>query len=418
MTKPTNVSHNTRAHAKFAPSAMERTVNCPGWLKLAEGRPEKGATVFTNHGTAAHELCEICLGSGREPAEFEGQVIDLRLEGDARISEENEADGFNAFEVDAEMIDAVQMYLDEIAARDLEDCIVWIEEKLDMTHLDPDCSGTSDALIYNPKTRRLTVGDFKYGQGLAVDAEHNHQLRTYAAGAIRRLHNYAIDEVELLIVQPRAYHRDGPVRSQVLSIVDVRMFEEDIRDAIMAARAENPPLIAGHHCEHFCPNIDTCPAFRQHLTENSGINFGMVEEEPIELPAIEAMDSKRLGMALVNAPRIEKWIKAIKELGKAEAERGNVPEGMKLVHSKQYRKFNKMLDVAEELKKRGCEPDDFQVVKVVSPAQFEKNVGKLRAALLMEGLLDETPPGTTLAPLTDKRPAVTPKGGAFGVVED
>ena len=47
----------------------------------------------------------------------------------------------------------------------------------------PDGFGTGDCIIIADRT--LHVIDFKYGQGVLVEAEHNPQMMLYALGPLR-----------------------------------------------------------------------------------------------------------------------------------------------------------------------------------------------------------------------------------------
>ena len=410
-------NHTERAHAKFAPSSMERTVACPAWVRLARGKRQRGSTVFSNEGSAAHELCDICLTTGRSPAEFDGQVIDLRESGDAKISDDNTADGFNAFRVDGEMIEGVQLYLDTIKARAGVGVEISVEERVDLTFIDPECWGTGDAVLYDPERRHLTIVDFKYGKAKTVAARKNIQLATYAVGAAHRLHNRGVDTLELVIVQPRAHHPEGFVRTYDLEFDELAMFEREIRQAIEKTRDPTLEPVAGEHCA-FCPNADDCPAYAKMIGETCGISFGSVTDEDMDLPAVPSMSSKQLGQVWVNASKLTAWVAAVKRRCTDEALAGTVPEGTKLVAARQTRKFKDPVEARAVFDIEGLTEDQYTVVKLVTPAALEKRLGKVRASEILQGLLDTKPAGLTLVDTSDKRPSVTTPGAAFGVVPE
>lgn len=82
------------------------------------------------------------------------------------------------------------------------DPIVLIEQHLDFSCYVPDGFGTGDAVIVGDGT--LHVIDFKYGQGILVDADDNPQMKLYALGALELFGSlYDIDEVSMTIYQPR-----------------------------------------------------------------------------------------------------------------------------------------------------------------------------------------------------------------------
>jgi hypothetical protein len=62
-------------------------------------------------------------------------------------------------------------------------------------------------------TTTLYLWDFKYGHGI-VEAFENWQLIDYVAGIVDEMRHVPEDRITVVmrVVQPRAYHRDGPVR--------------------------------------------------------------------------------------------------------------------------------------------------------------------------------------------------------------
>ena len=77
-----------------------------------------------------------------------------------------------------------------------------IEQRLDFSDYVPDGFGTGDCVIV--ADRRLHIIDFKYGQGVLVEAEHNPQMMLYALGALHVYDAlYDVDEVSMTIYQPR-----------------------------------------------------------------------------------------------------------------------------------------------------------------------------------------------------------------------
>ena len=85
------------------------------------------------------------------------------------------------------------------------------------------CQGTLDVGAYCPERRTIFIGDLKFGYRF-VDVYENWQLLCYAVG----LQHYLGLESDLdlwfefLIVQPRSYHNEGPVRRWRVRATDVR----------------------------------------------------------------------------------------------------------------------------------------------------------------------------------------------------
>ena len=119
---------------------------------------------------------------------------------------------------------------------------------------------------------RLSVIDLKYGAGVPVEVEDNPQLLYYGLGALLANKQWKPHEVEVVIVQPRCPHPDGPVRSQVLQVVDLLEFAADLVEAVKRTEEASEQhatldtlnwmrayLNPGDHCR-WCPAAAICPS--------------------------------------------------------------------------------------------------------------------------------------------------------------
>jgi hypothetical protein len=108
---------------------------------------------------------------------------------------------------------------------------------------------------------RLKVADLKHGHGF-VDAFENYQLLAYAWGAMDEARIDGLAEttllLELTVVQPRNYHRDGPVRTWTLTAADSRGYRNIANAAAHEALGPNPSTRAGPECKH-CTARHACP---------------------------------------------------------------------------------------------------------------------------------------------------------------
>jgi hypothetical protein len=243
------------AHALLAPSAAARWMACPGSVRLTEGRDD-GGSVYSREGSAAHALARHCLETRTDAASYLGRVI-----GEQGFTTQA-ADGDVTFAVTAEMADAVQVYVEAVRPYTaLEDHLI---EATVATPIDTNCFGTLDFGAYDAAARRLTVADLKYGKGVIVEAAGNKQLLTYAAGLLSACRSMpgcdAVDEIELVVVQPRRLHRDGPVRQAIHTIAELEAHVAAARRAAALIERDPPILNAGEHCR-FCRAQSFCPAF-------------------------------------------------------------------------------------------------------------------------------------------------------------
>lgn len=399
-----NEAHSSRAHARLAPSAAHRWIECPGSVRLSDGMPNETSS-FAAEGTAAHELCADVLMGGGPAADRLGQYVDVKTAKIVDTPEDTDEEN-RFFEITEEMADAVEMYASHVLGlvRSPDD-LVDVEQRLDMTHLHPGIFGTGDATVFQVDEQHLHVCDFKYGKGVAVDADRNPQLLLYAAGAARRMHNARIAKLTVHIVQPRAPHPKGPIRSYEIDLLDLFEFEFDLAKAAAATDSPDAPFAAGDWCR-FCPAQPVCPTVRGARLSAAAAEFGDIGE-PIALPPPERLSDDRLGLLLKEADQIGNYVKAVQEYAHTQALAGQLPAGFKLVAKRAVRKWLNE-DVAKaRLLDLAIEP--FEAPKLKSPAKVESHFpGKNKAERqkAMADLVEAKSSGTNLVPSEDPRPAV------------
>ena len=178
--------------------------------------------------------------------------------------------------------------------------------------------------------------------------------------------------------------------------IDLIDFAADIYYA--AKRTEDPdaPLVPGDHCR-FCPGAGTCPAIHKKALALAKTEF---------TPAL-SYDPVKLSETLNMLPAMEAWIKSVREFAYREADHGRVPPGFKLVAKRATRKWKLHEDeIASALFNANVPLDLVFEKKLLSPAQIEKFLSKDQKKVL-QSLVSAESSGSTLAPETDKRPALT-----------
>ena len=378
-------------HSKIGASTCERWWNCPGSVALVASVPQQPQSPFAQEGTNAHALAEHCLRTNSDAIEWIGCVIPN-----------------HEFEVTQEMADAVQVYLDTIrndmAQYDVHPSDLKIEHKFHLAHIDKDAFGTNDANLPVFLTR-LIVYDYKHGQGVAVDAEENKQGLYYALGAVQ---GEEFDEVEIVIVQPRAIHRDGPVRRWVITREDLQKFENELRVKVAAAKQKDAKVVAGNWCKKtFCPAMAVCPAVRKEVELCAMVVF---DEDKEELPLMppDKMSPLTLRRLLNAMPLIDEWLKSVWSYAETKANNGEDILGYKLVRGREgHRKWKDEVAVANAVITK-IDPafDPYEKV-LMSPAKLEKALGKKKANELAP-FITRSEGRVMLVPEDDPREEVKP----------
>jgi hypothetical protein len=370
-----------KSHSVLGASSAHRWLACPGSIRLSEGIPKTSST-YADEGTAAHRIAEDCLRSGMDAAKYLGGLIPVN--------------GAN-YEVTREMVDAVQLYLD-LVREDLcaaPGSTIFVEHKFRLNWLYDGLFGTNDTMICEP-FGVLKVYDFKYGAGVPVEADHNPQMMYYALGAAK---GDAYEEVELVIVQPRAPHVEGPVRRFRMSIEELTAWGKDVLlPGAKATEDENAPLNAGEHCR-FCPALAVCPAQKALAVSVAKEVFA---DKPASPPSPDQLTNAELKKILDVSDLIEAWLGACRayvqnllETGRAKS----VDIGYKIVAGKASRSWKD--EKAAESWLSMLLDDEAYTKKLLSPAQAEKLLkGDAKAAV--KELVEEKR-GNTLVPLSDKR---------------
>lgn len=375
---------------------------CPGSIRLSREVPPAPDSPFAIEGTRAHSLAQLSLEKGVEPDFFVG----IEIEG---------------VEITEEMADYVKVFTDY--CRTLGEGMIydgdvkfWIERKFNLAKLNPPgpMYGTADFVAYNHQTRTLHVVDLKYGQGVVVEARGNKQLRYYALGAWLSLEDqFPVESVRMTIVQPRASHPDGVIRSEEILVDELVEYADDLVTAARATLAPDAPLNPGDHCR-FCPASGICPAQRSRALAVAQTEFDVIVEDNPSLPQPEAIPVEQLALVLEKLPILEDWAAAVRGRAQAMLERGQEVPGFKLVAKRANRKWVETArdTVVAVLTNVGVDEGDlYKPSELKSPAQMEKVVGKKKFTELTSGLVSKQSSGYNMVPASDPRPAVNLSAG-------
>lgn len=153
----------------------------------------------------------------------------------------------NGVELTDEIIDGAMFYVDFLDRAGVD----WIiEHQMSATRIHKACGGTPDAFGFRADTATIHVGDLK-GGFIPVDVFPNWQLIGYLAAVLDNFPQWeqAARWVEFTIIQPRAFHRDGPIRTYRTKTVDIYVYFDELRSAAEWAM-NGVEAIAGPQCDN------------------------------------------------------------------------------------------------------------------------------------------------------------------------
>ena len=376
------------AHAKLSASAAHRWMRCAGSPRLSAGIKSE-STYNAAEGTVAHEVAASALNGIQKPQTWLGKKVIIE-------------DKFEV-EVTQEMVDAVNLYVDDIDAEQmpLDKWFVEVDLTPALKRLHEGLGGTADYVRYRPSTKHLKVRDLKYGKGVLVDVEENEQAMIYALGALLTL-KVPCEEVTVVIDQPRAEHPDGRSRPYTFPSYRLLEFADELVTAAKATEAPDALLTPGEKQCRWCPAKPHCPALAEKQTALMANDFAET--------ALEALPPEKLAQALDIVPAVKARIKAIEELAYTRASQGQTIPGYKLVEKRPTRQWKDEAALVAWAIDNAVDPYE---KSVLSPAQLEKRVAealpkgvKKEAKARIEPFVEKVSSGTALVRSDDDRPEV------------
>lgn len=436
-----------KQHAQFSPSGTKKWFKCPGSLAL-EATCENKSSIYAAEGTAAHTLAEWTFKDRSHNARaYLGRVIEI-VESDGQT--------YN-IDVSEDMCAYVQTYVDNVLARieeyklrgEVVDVVIEIEKRVDFSHIvgQPGQFGTADVFVlieYADGNSMLSIEDLKYGQGVAVTAEDNTQLKTYSAAALYEYElTHNVTEVNTVIHMVRKDY----ISEHMYTADEIRDFMEELGEKAEKGREalehfdicggdekfKKAFLRPGEHCKAgFCNARDKCPALASFAMDEIMDDF--VDLETIEgdvkkeaRRAVDKLDSgtvtrEQLAEFMDAADIIDDWLRAVRGRVEAELLAGKEVPGYKLVEGKKgNRAWVSTTDAEDTLKSMRIRQDDMYKKTLITPTQAEKLVkGSVRKWNRIKDLITQSEGKPSVAPLSDNRKAIEiqPVAEDFDVIED
>lgn len=355
-------------------STAKRVINCPGSVALVATMPQQEGSSYANEGSLLHEAIAIVLDTACAPEDMVGF----------------EAHGLTLTQelLERKLLPALNLLNEYDPATKLE---FKTEEVVSFGDLMPGVFGSSD--IVGRLEGRAVILDWKFGDGVMVEAEENMQLMFYAAAALRTpACAWAFDgvtEIDCVIIQPPY------IRVWTTTLDRIAAFERQLVRAVAASGLPKAPLADGDWCK-WCTAKPICP-----------IKTGQLDR--IKQVAMQSIDVDKLASYLAVADDVEDFIKSVRALAHQMLENDMPVPGYKLVAKRATRHWADPTTAQDALIGLGLTKTDVTKTELLSVAQAEKVLKKHKIDLPSD-MVVAVSSGSTLAVETDPRPAVVQIG--------
>jgi hypothetical protein len=355
-------------------STAKRVINCPGSVALVATMPQQEGSSYANEGSLLHEAIAIVMDTGCAPEDMVGfeahgltltdELLERKLKPALALLADYDPQAIMEFEV---------------------------EQTVDFGEFLPGVFGSSD--IVGRLEGRAVILDWKFGDGVMVEAEESEQLLFYAAAAMRTPScAWAfkdVTEVECVIIQPPY------LRTWTTTVERILKFERELARAVSASRLPDAPIKSGDWCK-WCTAKPVCP-----------IKTGALDR--VKQVAMQAIDADKLATYLAAAPEIEDFLAQCRALAHQMLENDVPVPGYKLVAKRATRHWADPATAQDALIGLGLTKTDVTKTELLSVAQAEKVLKKHKIDLPSD-MVVAVSSGSTLAVDTDPRPAVVQIG--------
>lgn len=372
------------AHHALGASGAHRWSHCPGSVKLAEQYPA-GSTIYADEGTLAHECAEQLITTGKVTKKHQTAV-------DKFYKAHPELGAGSADQMIRTLDDYVAYVAEEYAEQLKQDpaTLLMTEQRVDLDRWIPGGFGTSDVVII--RSGYLHIIDLKYGKGVAVSAEDNEQLRLYALGALDALDPvYEVEQVKMTIYQPRLDN----VSTDMMQADALYLWgDSTIKPAADLAMQDDAPFAAGDWCT-FCPA-------RRECRERTEYYLALEDYKAKAL-----LTPAEIGVVLKDVAGLVKWAEDLKEGALTRALQGDGIPGWKVVEGRSIRKYSGTEDeIVRQCEGAGYDRAMLYEHKLLGITAMEAMMGKKQFADVLGGYVEKPEGKPTLAPDSDKRPAI------------
>jgi hypothetical protein len=203
-------------------STAKRVINCPGSVALVATMPQQEGSSYANEGSLLHEAIAIVMDTGCAPEDMVGF----------------EAHGLTLTDelLERKLLPALALLADYDPQATME---FEVEQTVDFGEFLPGVFGSSD--IVGRLDGKAVILDWKFGDGVMVEAEESEQLLFYAAAAMRTPSCAwafeGVTEVECVIIQPPF------LRTWTTTVERIAEFERQLVRAVNTAGLPRAPLV-------------------------------------------------------------------------------------------------------------------------------------------------------------------------------
>lgn len=393
-------------HARYGGSTISRTLNCHGWRQFVDTLPDiDDSSDDADVGILLHGGMERIYSM--ESIVTAREIIGMTYKGHTLTEELYEAKIVPALEAVEEIFDRYG-----ITEFELESLVKLFENSwgtadlIGLGEVPADKFSAEQLAVWGidadlepelPIRFGLSL-DYKFGDGVIVEAEENDQGLFYAtAGSMTPEVQELFEDLDVLliaIVQPASrLTTTYTVWETTPDCMDQMM--TDVGEAIVLCEGEDPETVAGDWCR-FCPGRGLCSATNGELM--AALRLDLKAPELLSrIPTFEQLD------------RVKATVKAIEKLVHAQIEAGAKIPGYKLVAKRASRSYSD-LEAAEGIAKRSrkLKKDESYDYELKSPPQMEilcKKKG-LDFGKLFGDVVQKVSSGTTLASESDERNAI------------
>jgi len=407
-------------HALLSASSSKQWLNCPPSARLQEQFPNE-SSAYAAEGTFAHEVCEYKVRKYLKERVKRPQSEEYYTEEIDQITD-----------VYAEFVISI---IEEMKRNGCEP-LVMVEERVDYTHIAPSGFGTADMLIVGKDENGngvLHIADFKTGQGVFVEADHNSQMMLYALGGLAAYgYIYDIKTVRMSIIQPRLDN----ISTFECTREELENWGESIRKIAILAYEGKGEQRVGDWCR-FCRAKPVCKACKDEALslcreefldlDKGAFNEGAFSDESVPSDGIRVSPADNsencesctvpvfkqpglvplteLAQILPTLNRISSWIESVFAFVSSEAINNGVTiPGYKVVEGRSKRVFTDTKAVVDTAVANGY--TDLYKQQLISLTEFEKMMGKKKFKELLGAYVTKPQGKLTLVPEDDPREAV------------